>query len=213
MEFVDLVYASKNKRAGAAYYRAQRLVEALMADLNLGYPVYKTIDASLDFPVTAPFDLQRSALVETSKGEFIGMIGELKNSVQRAFKLPTYCAAATLDLNSIQKAASNTTDSYTPLPRFPKVTQDITLQVPSDLNYQELFKFCWAELEKVQPDQTKATLSPLGIFQKQDDKSHKNITFRLTISSYEHTLTDAEVTKLLDVVAAEAKTKLQAERV
>lgn len=100
-----------------------------------------------------------------------------------------------------------------PLSRFPKVTQDITLKITSDLKYQDLYKLLSEELDKNHPKGTVTTLEPLGIFQKDDDKAHKNITFRLTIVNYERTMTDQEVTELLDKISLVAKENLKATRV
>jgi phenylalanyl-tRNA synthetase beta subunit len=62
------------------------------------------------------------------------------------------------------------------------------------------------------PQQTLPSLSPVDIYQKDDDLEHKQITLRLTIASYERTLTDTEVNSILDAVAAKAHTALSAER-
>ena len=48
-------------------------------------------------------------------------------------------------------------------------------------------------------------LSPVDIYKRSEDGAHKQITFRLSIASYERTLTDNEVNKLLDEVAEAAK--------
>ncbi len=101
---------------------------------------------------------------------------------------------------------------YTPLPRFPKVTQDITLKVSSDLSYQDLSDCVSEEISNMRPENTFTELAPLDIFQREDDSGHKNVTFRLEIASYDRTLTDPEVNKLLDGVAEAAKGKFGAER-
>jgi phenylalanyl-tRNA synthetase beta subunit len=98
---------------------------------------------------------------------------------------------------------------YVPVSRFPKVEQDITLRVPSGLPYGKLDTFITEELYQVQ--NAHFTLTPLDIFQQED--SHKNITFRIALSSYDRTLKAEEVNKLLDGIAAKAAESLQAERV
>jgi len=47
-------------------------------------------------------------------------------------------------------------------------------------------------------------LEPLSIYQRPDDTDHKQVTFRFAVASYERTLTDAEVSKLLDAIAVAA---------
>ena len=105
------------------------------------------------------------------------------------------------------------TQSYASLPRFPKVVQDITLKVAADLSYAELYEFVSKEVGANAIDETHIQLEPLDIFQLPDDRGHKQITFRLTTASFERTLTDTKVPKILDQIAEAAKETLNAERV
>jgi phenylalanyl-tRNA synthetase beta chain len=210
-EFTALVVTANNKlkKTGAPYYQAQKYLQALV-DVELEFnPVSQ---AMMAYPVVQPYDSQRSALVSVKGGEFLGIIGEFKPSVRAALKLPNYTAGFELDTAVLQALLSQDND-YEPLPRFPSVKQDITLRVASDLAYQELFEFISSELARQQPKDTTPSLAPIDIYQAKDDKDHKNVTFRLSIASFDRTLTDTEVNKLLDSVAKAAKAKLNAERV
>ncbi len=210
-EFTGLVVASsgKLKKPGAAYYQARKYLVALSgAELE-----FKTVsEAMQQYAVVQPYDLNRSALVSVkASGEFLGIIGEFKASVSNALKLPKYAAGFEVDTKALQTVLKDS-KKYVATARFPKVTQDITLKVPVDLSYQELFDSARAELGKVQPANTLPSLHPLDIYQSKEDTKYKNITFRLTISSYDRTLTDEEVSGLLDSVTAAAKTQFGAER-
>jgi phenylalanyl-tRNA synthetase beta subunit len=99
------------------------------------------------------------------------------------------------------------------LPRFPKVEQDICLKVAADLPFHELESFVVRQIMAAKPQNSYVTTSTLDIYRRADDKEHKQITFRVSIASYERTLTDPEITTMLDRVAAAAKEKLNAERV
>ena len=212
MEFVDAVYTSKKPLSGAAYYRMRRMLDQLASDLGFKL-TYAAITEPLDFPVTAPFDLERSALVHTSTGEFVGMIGELKSTVHRAFKLPDYTAAMTLDLDGLCKAHYAAGSTYIPLSRYPSVMQDISLKVASDVSYEQIF-FCARDALKTSDDKALAvSVSPLSIYQSPDDTDHKTITLRIEITSYERTLTDGEVTTLLDTVAHHTADAFAAQRI
>jgi phenylalanyl-tRNA synthetase beta subunit len=57
-----------------------------------------------------------------------------------------------------------------------------------------------------------AQFEHLDIYKREGEDS-KHVTFRLNIASNERTLTDPEVNKLLDAVAAAAKERFGAERV
>ena len=151
-------------------------------------------------------------MVSIKGSAFLGIIGEFKPGVASKLKLPKYCAGFEID-TTVLRQAFNQGSKYVALPRFPKVSQDVTLKVPAGLSYQELFDFVWTELGKLQPGNTLPSLGPVDIFQREDDKQHKQVTFHLDIASYERTLTDTEVNKLLDTIAAAAKAKLDAERI
>lgn len=205
-EFTVLVVAAadKLKKTGSPYYQARKYLTELSGVQLEFKPVGEDMQK---YPVVQPYDLNRSALVSVKgSGEFLGIIGELKPSVARGLKLPKYCAAFEVDTTALQAIMQNA-KKYVSLPRFPHVTQDITLKVPADLSYQELFDFTWTELGKAQPDNTLPSLSPVAIYQSNDDQEHKNITFRLDIASYERTLTDSEINKVLDMIAAAVKDK------
>jgi phenylalanyl-tRNA synthetase beta chain len=211
-EFTALVVAAadKLKPAGSPYYQARKyLTELTSVQLE-----FKPVGEGMQqYPVVQPYDPNRSALVSVKgTGEFLGIIGEFKPAVGRGLKLPKYCAGFEVDTTVLQTVLKNA-KKYVSLPRFPKVTQDITLKVPAELAYQELLDFVWAELAKVQPDNTLPSLAPVDIYQAKDDTKHKNVTFRLSIASYDRTLTDTEVNKHLDTVAAAAKAGLNAERI
>jgi phenylalanyl-tRNA synthetase beta chain len=199
--------ADKLKKAGSAYYQARQYLEQLsIIDLD-----YHPLEANQN-PILQPFAPGRAAQVQIrATGEALGVVGEFKSSVSRALKLPKYAAGFEIDTQVLQKALADTSQ-YVPLPRFPKVSQDLTLQVSAELSYQELFSFVQAELSKIQPAATLSSWSPVDIYQKSDADGRKNITLRLTIASYERTLTDAEVNKLLETAAAAAKAKFGAER-
>lgn len=212
LEFVDMVYTSKKPQDGAAFYRLRRLVVALTNDLGLGELVMKPVTEPLDYPVTAPFEHSRLALVETVDGVFIGMIGELKQTVLQGFKLPNYTAAATLDFDGLHKASSNASSAYRPLSRFPNVTQDISLRVPIKTNYDQVRRVVESTLRVLTSPSVSLTCQPVAIYQPETGTT-KTITFRIDVVNYEKTLTDKEVSEMLGQVAADAHESIDAERI
>lgn len=209
-ELAALVVAADDKvrKAGAAYYEARKFLQELV-DGPLGFkPVPEEMR---HFDITKPFDMNRAAFVYAGD-IFLGIIGEYRPEVTKTLKLPKYCAGFELDAGALLKVMGRRKE-YAPLPRFPKVTQDITLKVAADLTFQELYDFFWNELARVRPASTLPMLQALDIYQREDDPAHKQITFRLSIASYEKTLTDTEVSKLLDAAAGAAREKLGAERI
>ena len=211
-EFTSLVIAAadKLKKSDAAYYQARKYLEFLVGRKALEF---KPVGAEMEqYQVVRPYDLNRTAMVSLKGGEFLGIIGEFKPSVTRALKLPKYCAGFEVD-TAVLAPTLAAGPSYLPLPRFPKVVQDITLKVAADLSFAELYEFVDKETGANAIDETLIQLDPLDIFQRPDDREHKQVTFRFTTTSYARTLTDAEVAKILDNVAAAAKDKFNAELV
>jgi phenylalanyl-tRNA synthetase beta chain len=215
-EMLDLVYArsGKVKKAGAAYYEARKFLTDVAAAFGVDLE-FRPIGAEENYPVAKPYDHSRSAQV-WAKGTDIplGMVGEYKAAVRRALKLPVQAAGFGIGLNQLQQAVQQSVRTrYVPLPRFPKVTQDITLKVNAQLSYQELYDFLRDEIVKAQAEQTFPVLLPHDIYQDKDNITHRQITFRFEIASYERTLTDKEVNGLLDTVAAAAAERFGTERV
>ncbi len=208
-ELTALVVAAADKlrKSGTAYYEARKYLTHL-APIKL---TFKPVPNDMQkFDIAKPYDINRTAFVYVGDA-FLGIIGEFRSVVRRALKLPKYSAGFELDTTVLQTVMQKS--NYVTLPRFPKVSQDITLKVLGSLAYQDLFDFVWSELSSAQPKNTLPSLGPRDIFQRPEDQDHKQITFHLEIASYDRTLTDAEVNKMLDVVAEAAHEKFGAERI
>jgi phenylalanyl-tRNA synthetase beta chain len=216
-----LVFAAEEKTArstysGAAYYQAKKYLDILLEHLGID-AVYSSAEnytpkMGIGKAALAPFEKSRTAIVKTRDGKLLAEIGEFSASTRKNLKLPVFAAGFELDIAAAMEAGSKTS-RYQPLPRFPKVEQDITLKVDSKVEFKELFDFLNNEILKQEPQHTRHGLVPLDIYQKSPADKHKNISFRLEIASYQRTLTTDTVNKLLDSVASRAKEKLGAERV
>lgn len=210
IEFVDVVYASKRPRDGAAYYLVRRLVRQLGVDLGFSINL-SPADQNLDYPVTAPFDLRRSAMVEAAGGVFVGMIGELKQSVIKSFKLPGCTAAMTLDLQGLKEAVLAKSQSYAPLSRYPSTSQDISLKSDKKIAYKEIFQIVFGTAVEA-AGETGVRVEPISIYQPKDESS-KTTTLRLTFANHNRTLKDEEISPIMDAVAVKAKAEIGAERI
>lgn len=208
--FVDGVYASKKPRAGAPFYKARKLVDRLLADINVEADFVKIAKSSADVPV--PFDGQRSAWIVAENGDKLGIVGELSQTVRRNFKLPDYTAAFSLDIEKLQACLTESREhNYRPLSRFPSISQDISLRSSVEISHDELLRAVRQCLDE--PENLHCQIQTLGIYQPKDDAAIKTTTFRLTFTSYQQTLTDAEIKPIMDNIATAALTKLDAERV
>lgn len=208
--FVDGVYASKKPRAGAPFYKVRKLVDRLLADINVEADFVKIVESDADVP--APFDGQRSAWIVAKNGEKLGIVGELSQTARRNFKLSDYTAAFSLDVEKLQVClAGNRAHNYRPLSRFPSISQDISLRSSVEISHNELLRTvrqCLDESKNLH-----CRVQTLGIYQPKDNAAIKTTTFRLTFTSYQQTLTDAEVKPIMDNIATAVLTKLDAERV
>ena len=169
----------------------------------------------MKYPVTAPFDFKRSALVTTKEtGTFIGIVGEYKPKVAANFKLPQTAAGFEIGTTHVLEAvAKKDQNDYVPLAKYPSTEQDICLKVSTNISYEKLF----VEVEKLanqhKPKDVNVSIAPVDIYQDEKDKSHKQITLRLNLVSYERTLTIEIANKLLDEIADSAQKSLQAQRI
>lgn len=206
--YIDVVYASKQRDDSAAFYTIRRMVDQLADDLNIKL-VYKKIDKPVDSQVTAAFDLDRSAVVQALDGQYIGIIGELKQTVMTNFKLPNRLAAATLDFDSVDKLRQASGNSYQPLSKYPRVSQDLSIKVSSDTSYDQLESVVSSAIRDRSGDLS-VKIAPLTIYQAESSSSTKTVTFRVTVTSFEATLTDEDVSQLLSHAGQAATEALDA---
>ena len=215
--FVDGVYASKKPRAGAPFYQVRCLIEQLFKDLGIGFTVAEmnaeNTNENLVYntEIIAPFEPNRSAWIVGESGKHLGVIGELKQSVCRNFKLPDYTAAFSLDLEKLQDLLSgNRQHNYQPLSRFPSISQDISLRSKPDTTHHDLLQMVQRILEESKG--LHCSIKTLGVYQPENADT-KTVTFRITFTSYKQTLTDAKVKPIMDSIATAAITEFDAERV
>lgn len=214
--FVDAVYAAKKACASAPYYQAQRMAVRLLSSLGAQFeliPMATENDDSeelggVEFEVAAPFDWRRSAWILCGKKR-LGIVGEFKQAVRRNFKLPEYTAGFSIDFDQLL-AQPRDKQTYRPLSRFPSTSRDVSLRAPRDVSYAELYHVVQAAVGESAGDIT-VTIEPRAIFQPANDHSIKTTTFRLRMTHYERTLTDADAKPIVDRVATMALAKLGAE--
>ena len=214
--FVDAVYAAKKACASAPYYQAQRMAVRLLSSLGAQFeliPMATENDdgeelGGVEFEVAAPFDRRRSAWILCGK-ERLGIVGEFKQAVRRNFKLPEYAAGFSIDFDQLL-AQPRDEQTYRPLSRFPSTSRDVSLRAPRDVSYAELYHVVQAAVGESAGDIT-VTIEPRAIFQPANDHSIKTTTFRLRMTHYERTLTDADAKPIVDRVATMALAKLGAE--
>jgi phenylalanyl-tRNA synthetase beta chain len=194
------------KQKGAAFYQAKKILDYVASSFGLTF-LYQPIS---DEPVTAesaPFEHRRSARVyEKASGECIGIIGEYKNSVKKSFKLPEYAAGFELYLQRIEQTVAAPSSNYRPLSRYPGTERDVCFQVASDLSYQQLLYNAQTALADTGLE---TAITPVDIYQA-EGSDKKNITIRISLTSYDKTLSGDEITESINKVIEKVATDTHA---
>lgn len=205
---VDLVYAATGKVAqtGAAYYRARRLLDGLASDIGLEFSYTPVID-EVDLAMIKPFDPRRSAYVGVKDSDvFLGIVGEFKPSVVKAFKLPSYTAGFSLDREQLEELSRGFSSFYSPLPRFPGTERDITFEADKAVSYARY---------QMEIDQAVANVdievrySLTSIYQAENTNT-KRTTFRFILTDLEKTITSEIANQVIDTIGSHVSHTLNA---
>lgn len=195
-ESVAFVYANKQEGVGASYYWAQRYLHQLLSSLGINYGL-RPIHSMPDFPILAPFEPRRSAIVMVGDAP-VGIVGEYHAKARKGLKLPVVTAGfelSTSDLLLHRKALS-----YKPLGKFPVSEQDVCLRVAESVSYAQLGQAVHKALGE--DELLATTIAPLDIYQRDSEPGYKQITFRITLQHTDRTLTTDEVNTLLEKTVA-----------
>lgn len=183
------------KKKGVAYYSAKRTLDYLLDRLNLSV-AYRELSG--DDAEYAPFEPKRSALVvDRASGVTLGVIGEYRKSVQKAFKLPEFTAGFELNPRVLEECTKQVGVTYKPLSRYPGTERDICFQIAETVPYEAIAQTAQEALDATQ---LITTLEPLDIYQPEGG-TVKNITIRITLASYDKTLTGEEVAEVVQSVS------------
>lgn len=158
---LGLVLAER-KTVGTAYYKAKRFTEELFKELNI--PV-KFLPIRGEEAEKLPFEKKRAAEV-WSGDNYLGVMGEFKNSVKRNFKLADYLAGFEYDMSMILKLKSMKKINC----NF-EVSRKEDLTITTNKTYAEVL----TEVTAKYPD---AVITPVSIYQP-DNSDMKNMTFHL----------------------------------
>jgi phenylalanyl-tRNA synthetase beta chain len=211
------IYATKQLSAeqGAAYFSAKRYVEVIAKAAGTFetikfVPMMQYDGATNDafFQLCAPFEPKRSAVVFIDNS-LAGVVGEFRQAVHKAFKLPSGVAGFELFITPLIK--NGETNPYRPLSRFPHVAQDISLRFTEPALYADVFSCVDSALDANRTEALRLEISPVSIYSPGPESA--SFTFRLTATHYEKTLTDQEVGEFIALISAAAKESFGAEQI
>jgi phenylalanyl-tRNA synthetase beta chain len=196
-DHLALSIAKRKNQSTTPYYLAKTLVEYLGSSLELSF-IFKAITDQGTDAVLKPFEIKRSAqIIDTKSGLIVGVVGEYKRSVSRAFKLPDYSAGFELNTRQLFEATRQRSAEYTPLSKYPSSDRDICFQVERSVEYAKIVDSVVAALRDVP---VKVDISPLDIYCPEEGE-YKNITIRLQFTSSERTLTGDDINSYITQIS------------
>jgi phenylalanyl-tRNA synthetase beta chain len=213
-ELLSLVYSAsaKSKPAGPAFFEAKAFLLQLARQLGLEL-IFKPVEELPKAPLAQAYEPRRTAMVSADDGTFLGIIGEFKQSVRRQLKLSGHSAGWEIDIQALLGAVP-AVRRYSPLPRYPQTSQDLTLNTDASLSYQNLSDQLRQYLQQATAAQGYLfKFEPLDIYIPEDSPDNEHTTWRITFWHPDKTLTTEEVNRLMDKVAEQAKLGLKAERI
>ncbi|UJD06293.1 MAG: phenylalanine--tRNA ligase subunit beta [Candidatus Nanosynbacter sp. HMT-348_TM7c-JB] len=203
--YIDLVYTSKKDKPGAPFYVAKKIIDNLGKDLGVKFEFEKIVN-QIDKQILAPFDIDRSSLIIIDNGDIVGLVGELKQSVIKNFKLPQYISAASIDIDILQKNISkNIGDSYHPLSKFPSTWRDISIEIDSAVSYKDVLNVVKNSLQK--QDDEFISIRLVDIYRAKDS-SLKTITLNISMTNYNRTLTAIDASRIVENINKAVSVKL-----
>lgn len=203
--YIDLVYTSKKDKPGAPFYVAKKIIDNLGKDLGVKFEFEKIVN-QIDKQILAPFDIDRSSLIRIDNGDIVGLVGELKQSVIKNFKLPQYISAASIDIDILQKNISkNIGDSYHPLSKFPSTRRDISIEIDLAVSYKDVLNVVKNSLKN--QDDEFISIRLVDIYRAKDS-SLKTITLNISMTNYNRTLTATDASRIIENINKAVSVKL-----
>jgi phenylalanyl-tRNA synthetase beta chain len=121
--------------------------------------------------------------------------------------LPDHTAVLELNIDMLFETQT-VVNTYKPLSKYPSVERDLTLQVAADMTYKQVIDVITNAFAQTD---LAINVEPLSMYQG-DDNTTKNISFRLTFTASDRTLSGDEIAtvmaKLTDAVTRDLNAKV-----
>lgn len=202
-------------KRGAAFYQAKQYLEAVLRRNTITDVEYRllrshTVDSIPEWlrNRVGLFDLNRSATV-VKDDIVLGIIGEPSTELRKSLKLPRAVAMFEFGIEQLLAVTGKNT-TYTPIINLPSVEQDVCFKLPADVRYSDVELYV---RDFMQATDFVCTVSPVDIYQREDDVEHKQITIRIKLQHPKRTLTTKEVNAVIDDLAEKVHQVLRGERV
>ena len=176
------------------FYSIKGIVEELLK--KVGAPEYEIERATEEssFDEYTAFHPGRVAVVKIN-GEEIGIFGELHPKVLETYGIDTRVYAGKINVPELM-AVSSDEKIYTPLPKFPATTRDLSVVCDESIPV--------AELEKIIRKSVGNILEKVTLFDvyqgEQIQKGKKSVSYSISMRSHDGTLTDDQADKAMEKV-------------
>lgn len=215
--FLSGVVSQKDTVSYSPYYCSKVYVDVIEKKLNLkslSYEIVKDISQK-DIPVWIAhrlpmFNPNSSAVISfelESKKYYLGILGEISSTVKVAFNLPECTSIFEIDIDGLDKAKSSLSKYIEPS-KFPKITQDLCFVLDKDIPYKSVKDDI---LNILKSSKMYYELEPVDIYSPKEKSEIKQITFRISLQSWEKTLENKEFEKTKKKIEYILKEKYKAE--
>ena len=171
----------------ADFYKLKGMVEQLLSEMNIYDVEYIRATDSDVFDEKYALHPGRSAVIMRD-GVALGIMGEVHPEVQETYEIGVKTYVAKLNIPELMDSAAEKI-TYSPLPKFPATTRDLSLLVDEDTPVAELEKAIKGAVGKILE---KVTL--FDVYRSDDMKKNgkKSIAYSISMRSHEGTLTDEQ---------------------
>jgi phenylalanyl-tRNA synthetase beta chain len=178
------------------FFDIKGLVEAIAHKISLD---------NWQFISYSTFALEGDGLGLQINDETLGFLGKLKYKIASFFEIDEDAYVVEISVTSLFKHLQRE-KKYTPIPRFPSIERDLALIVDEDIESGSIAKLIYKEGGNL--------LKKMELFDiytgSQIEANKKSVGFRLTFQSGERTLTEEEVTLLLNKILRSVEKKFEA---
>ena len=178
------------------FYKIKSILAAVFTEFNLPLE-FSSLENHPYFEPLRAVELKIS-------GVSLGFFGELKKSVLKNFKLSAPLSGFTLDPEKLLelKKSLRQQEKSVELSRFPSVSRDITFRVATTSPYEALEN---SLNETLKNENLIYKLSPVSIYQDENNREEKHISFHLVFSDKNKTLASAEISAIMEKIAKNSK--------
>ena len=170
----------------ADFYTMKGMVEQLLDEMRISDVEYYRASDCDEFGEKNAFHPGRSAVL-VRNGVHIGIMGEIHPDVLETYGLGTKAYVAKLCIPELMEAADEKI-TYSPLPKFPASTRDLSLICDDEIPVAELEKAIRGAVGKILE---KVTL--FDVYKgKQIEDGKKSVSYSISMRSHEGTLTDEQ---------------------